>query len=131
MRIKSCLCHLSTAVTVVIAVQTVSWLVLAISAVILVVWTDYQTVTVAAMTGLSPFRLSVTALGLSFSGLLSNFFLLVGLRTQLSYLLLPWLVINSLFVLAMFTTVSYLLSSRRVGWHPGLCQGVLPAQLCH
>ena len=93
-RIKSCLCHLSTAVTVVIAVQTVSWLVLAISAVILVAWPDYQTVTAAAWTGLSPLRLSVTALGLSFSGLLSNFVLLLGLHTQLSYLLLPWLGID-------------------------------------
>ena len=108
MRIRSCCCHLSTTVTVVIAVHTVAWLVLAISAVILVAWPDYQTVTVAAWTGLFPLRLSVTALGLSFSGLLSNLVLLVGLRTQLSYLLLPWLVINSIFVLVMFSTGSYL-----------------------
>ena len=83
--------------------------ILAISSVILVAWPDYQTVTVEAWTGLSPFRISVTALGFSFSGLLSNFVLLVGLHSQLSYLLLPWLGRNSVFVLAIFTTGSYLI----------------------
>ena len=77
--------------------------ILAISSVILVAWPDYQTVTVAAWTGLSPLSHSSWAFILWPSLELGSF----G-WAQLSYLLLPWLVINSLFVLAMFSTGSYL-----------------------
>jgi len=106
-RIRSCCCHLSTIVTAVVAVQTVCWLLLAVSAVIMVAWPHSHILSVALTIGLSPLRLSVTVLAVSFIGVLSNFILLAGIRTRLHFLLLPWMVTNAILVLGMFSVGAY------------------------
>ena len=117
MRIISLCCQLSTFVTVVAIIQTVVYLVIASIAVAWVVLPYTGTVIQTTVDsypwlGQSHLRQSVTvliiSLGLSFFGLLSCLLLLVGVRTESRYLLLPWVVFNVLVMLALLVTGSYL-----------------------
>jgi len=100
---------LSTVVIVMVTIQTVCWVVLAISGVIVVVWPDSSAVSLSLVTGLSNLRLSITILGVSFLGILSNIILFTGIRTDIRYLLIPWIVTNIILTLGLFSIGTYLL----------------------
>eukprot|EP00092_Neocalanus_flemingeri_P005484 GFUD01005914.1.p1 GENE.GFUD01005914.1~~GFUD01005914.1.p1 ORF type:complete len:212 (-),score=45.21 GFUD01005914.1:298-933(-) len=116
-RIRCWCCQLSTFVTLVAIIQTVVYLVIASLTVAWVVLPYTETVLPPTMDsylwlGQSHLRQSVTvliiSLGVSFSGILSSSLLLVGVRTQSRYLLVPWVVVNVLVLLALLVTGSYL-----------------------
>merc|ERR1711962_860560 len=108
-RMVRCSCSLSSVVTVFIVVQTVCWTILAISAVIIVIHPHSAMLPLTSLTGLSYIRLSITILGVSFLGILSNILLLTGIRTDIRYLLIPWVVTNTILTLGMFTIGTYFL----------------------
>jgi len=105
-RRRCCYCPLCTVVTVLVGVQTVCWLLLAISATISVLWPSY---TLYPVLGLSSLRISITVLGVSFLGILSNSVLFAGIKTDMHSLLIPWIVTNSLLVLGFFSIGTYFL----------------------
>merc|ERR1711887_492060 len=108
-RCSSCSCSLPSVVTVFIVVQTVCWTILAISAVIIVIHPHSAMLPLTSLTGLSYIRLSITILGVAFLGILSNILLLTGIRTDIRYLLIPWVVTNTILTLGMFAIGTYFL----------------------
>merc|ERR1712013_949599 len=108
-RCCSCSCSLSSVVTVLIVIQTVCWTILAISAVIFVIHPHPAILPLTSLTGLSNIRLSITILGVSFLGILSNIIFFTGIRTDIRYLLIPWVVTNTILTLGLFTLGTYFL----------------------
>merc|ERR1712013_206414 len=108
-RCCSCSCSLSSVVTVLIVIQTVCWTILAISAVIIVIHPHPAILPLTSLTGLSNIRLSITILGVSFLGILSNIIFFTGIRTDIRYLLIPWVVTNTILTLGLFTLGTYFL----------------------
>lgn len=105
-RRRWCYCSLCTVVTVLVGVQTVCWLLLAVSATISVLWPGY---TPYPILPLSSIRISITVLGVSFLGILSNSVLFAGIKTDMHSLLIPWIVTNSILVLGFFSIGTYFL----------------------
>lgn len=109
MRIRSWCCQLSTLVTVVAIIQTVVFLVIATLAVSWAVLA--YTVDSYPWLALYHPRQAVIALiislTVSFSGVLCNCLLLVGVRTQSRYLLIPWLVFSVTGVLTLLVSGTY------------------------
>merc|ERR1719369_696249 len=102
MRLRSWCCELSTLVTVMIILQTVIYLSLTTLSTVLLLPDSYnylygQLVTVVIIT-----------LVISISGLLTNCLLLLGIRLQSHYLLIPWTLHCVLLVLGLLGSGTYL-----------------------
>merc|ERR1719369_2349579 len=102
MRLRSWCCELSTLVTVMIILQTVICLILTSLSTVLILPDSYsylygQLVTIVIIT-----------LVISISGLLTNCLLLLGIRLQSHYLLLPWTVHCVLLVIGLLGSGTYL-----------------------
>jgi len=102
-RLRSWCCELSTLVTVIIIIQTVIYLVLGTLATVLILLPDsYNYLHGQLMT------VVIVTLVVSISGLLTNCLLLLGIRLQSHYLLVPWTVHTILLVLGLLGTGTYL-----------------------
>jgi hypothetical protein len=109
MRIRSWCCQLSTLVTVVVIIETVVCLVMATLAVSWAVLA-YTVDSYPWLAQHHPRQAVITliiCLTVSFSGILCSCLLLVGIRTQSRYLLVPWLVFSVTGVLTLLVSGTY------------------------
>lgn len=109
MRIRSWCCQLSTLVTVVVIIETVVCLVIAtlsVSWAVLAYTVDSYPWLAQQHPRQSVIAL-VICLTVSFSGILCSCMLLVGIRTQSRYLLVPWLVFSVTGVLTLLVSGTY------------------------